>query len=52
MPIFDKAPPNASAEEGTSGMEFAAGGLSGLLDSAKPGARIETLWAGTAGLFR
>ena len=52
MPIFDRAPPNASLEECTSGMEFADGGLSRLLDSAKPGARIETLRAGTARLFR
>ncbi len=52
MSILGKAPANTVIEEGNLAMEFAAGGLSGLLHSAKPDARIETLWAGTACLFR
>jgi len=43
---------DTSIEESTLGQEFVAGGLSGLLDSARPDARIETLWAGTACVFR
>ncbi|MDH4384342.1 MAG: hypothetical protein QE280_02745 [Caulobacter sp.] len=43
---------DTSIEESTLGQEFTAGGLSGLLDSARPDARIEALWAGTACVFR
>jgi hypothetical protein len=43
---------DTSIEESTLGQEFTAGGLSGLLDSARPDGRIEALWAGTACVFR
>ena len=38
--------------ETTLGTEFSAGELFGLLDSAKPEARITAIWAGTSCVFR
>lgn len=42
----------ATVEETSLGTEFAAGGLSGLLDSDRPDARVETMWAGVSCTFR
>ncbi|HEX9946788.1 MAG TPA: hypothetical protein VGA98_04535 [Allosphingosinicella sp.] len=40
------------AEESTLGTEFRAGGLSGLLASKAPGAKVTALWGGTTCVFR
>jgi hypothetical protein len=39
-------------EESTLGTEFRAGGLSGLLASKAPGAKVTALWGGTTCVFR
>ncbi|MBY0306640.1 MAG: hypothetical protein K2W86_15990 [Sphingomonas sp.] len=42
----------ATIEESTIGIEFMAGDMSGLLDSAKPTAKISDLWAGVTCIAR
>ena len=42
----------ATVEETSLGTEFAAAGLYGILDSAQPDARVETMWAGVSCSFR
>jgi len=42
----------ADVARSTLGIEFSAGGLAGLLDSARPDARVVNLWAGQACLGR
>ncbi len=39
-------------EESTLGTEFRAGGLSGILSSKAPGAKVTSLWGGTTCVFR
>jgi hypothetical protein len=39
-------------EESTLGTEFRAGGLSGILSSNAPGAKVTALWGGTTCVFR
>ncbi len=39
-------------EESTLGIEFRAGGLSGILDSQAPGAKVTHLWGGATCVFR
>lgn len=43
---------DVTVEESTLGHEFRAGGLSGLLSSAAPDAKVEALWAGVSCVFR
>jgi len=43
---------SASIAPSSLGTEFSAGGLAGLLDSAKPQARITNLWAGATCIAR
>jgi hypothetical protein len=44
--------PGLEVEESTLGTEFRAGGLSGILASKSPDAKIIHLWAGTICVFR
>lgn len=43
---------NAQIRESSLGTEFVAGGLAGLLDSARPDAKISHLWAGETCIAR
>ncbi|HEX8239430.1 MAG TPA: hypothetical protein VF574_06800 [Allosphingosinicella sp.] len=44
--------PGFEVEESTLGTEFRAGGLSGILDSKAPGAKVTQLWGGATCVFR
>lgn len=44
--------PGLTAEQSTLGIEFTAGGLSGLLQSNAPEAKVTDLWAGDTCAFR
>lgn len=44
--------PGIEVEESTLGTEFRAGGLSGLLDSKAPDAKVTQLWGGATCVFR
>lgn len=44
--------PGIEVEQSTLGTEFRAGGLSGLLDSKAPNARVAHLWGGATCVFR
>jgi len=44
--------PGFEAEESTLGTEFRAGGLSGILDSKAPDAKVTQLWGGATCVFR
>ncbi|MEA3066464.1 MAG: hypothetical protein QOJ27_2925 [Sphingomonadales bacterium] len=44
--------PGFEVEESTLGTEFRAGGLSGILASAAPGAKVTNLWGGATCVFR
>jgi hypothetical protein len=44
--------PGFEVEESTLGTEFRAGGLSGILDSKAPAAKVEHLWGGATCVFR
>lgn len=44
--------PGIEVEQSTLGTEFRAGGLSGLLDSKAPDARVTQLWGGATCVFR
>ncbi|MET1112963.1 MAG: hypothetical protein ABWX67_15710 [Allosphingosinicella sp.] len=44
--------PGFEAEESTLGTEFRAGGMSGILDSKSPDAKVSHLWGGATCVFR
>ncbi|MGA9581466.1 MAG: hypothetical protein WBR13_05815 [Allosphingosinicella sp.] len=44
--------PGFEVEQSTLGTEFRAGGLSGILDSPAPGAKVTALWGGATCVFR
>lgn len=44
--------PGFEVEQSTLGTEFRAGGLSGTLESADPGAKVTALWGGATCVFR
>jgi hypothetical protein len=44
--------PGFEVEESTLGTEFRAGGLSGILESKAPGAKVTQLWGGATCVFR
>jgi hypothetical protein len=44
--------PGFEVEESTLGVEFRSGGLSGILESKAPGARVTQLWGGATCVFR
>lgn len=44
--------PGFEVEESTLGTEFRAGGLSGILESKAPGAKVTELWGGATCVFR
>lgn len=44
--------PGFEAEQSTLGTEFRAGGLSGILESDAPGAKVTHLWGGATCVFR
>jgi hypothetical protein len=44
--------PGFEVEESTLGTEFRSGGLSGILDSKAPGAKVTQLWGGATCVFR
>ncbi|HEX8514272.1 MAG TPA: hypothetical protein VF688_14335, partial [Allosphingosinicella sp.] len=44
--------PGFEVEESTLGTEFRAGGLSGVLDSNAPNAKVTHIWGGATCVFR
>ncbi len=44
--------PGFEVEESTLGTEFRAGGLSGILESKAPGAKVTAIWGGATCVFR